>query len=114
MTERITLSGTVHEYNEERTWMDVDVDQVGRYWMPVSASTKPEVSTWGPSEIEAYTGRSKTRVQSWYRRGTQGFPAPRERIKAGPLWDAHHVKAWLRDNPEQMAHGSQGFVELVG
>jgi hypothetical protein len=67
----------------------------------------------GPNEIQEYTRRSKTTVQSWYRRGSHHFPAAGWTLSAGPVWDAAVVKAWALRHPEALGPGSAALADWI-
>jgi hypothetical protein len=67
----------------------------------------------GPSEIQDYTGRSKTTVQSWYRRGSHHFPPATWTLSSGPVWDAEVVQDWALRHPEALGPGSMALADYL-
>jgi predicted DNA-binding transcriptional regulator AlpA len=78
---------------------DIEGDDVVRRILAIA----DERSFWGCREIEQYTGRSKTTVQSWYRRGAQDFPSPHQKLGMGPIWDTEQIKLWALEHPHLVA-----------
>lgn len=64
-------------------------------WLLEWARPRARLRLWGTGDILAKHKISPATLHHW--RKIKGFPTPYE-TSSGPIWEAHLINAWVRDN----------------
>jgi hypothetical protein len=110
MTKRVILSGIVHATNDAG-WLDVEIENVGRYWVPGSAVAEDR-EIWGLAETAAYLGVPKPRLINWGNRNTHDYPTPFLRLGCGSHQRAETVRLWAEANARHLGPEASAWADL--